>query len=41
VDLAATHTAFSCHVSQFPSKEIEPLLGRLHGKLRKRVYLQP
>lgn len=41
VDLAATRTAFSCHVSQFPSEEIEPLVGRLHGRLRGRVYLRP
>jgi hypothetical protein len=41
VDLAATRNAFACHESQFPPEQIEGLLGRLHGRLRGRIYLRP
>ena len=40
-DLAATRQAFACHQSQFAPDQIEPLLGRLHARLRGHVYLRP
>ena len=41
VDLAATRNAFACHRSQFAPDSIEPLLGRLHARLRGHVFLRP
>jgi len=41
VDLAATRRAFACHQSQFAPDQVEPLLGRLHARLRGHVYLRP
>ena len=40
-DLAATRRAFACHQSQFAPDQVEPLLGRLHARLRGRVCLRP
>jgi LmbE family N-acetylglucosaminyl deacetylase len=41
VDLAATRRAFACHRSQFAPDQVEPLLGRLHARLRGHVFLRP